>query len=122
MVDPATGAPKGIMPRQVYEKGQDVEKLNVKVYPNPYRGGSPLEVQYEDKVSFTNLPPACKITILTLYGDIIDVIFHTDGTSDESWDLVSRNEQDVVSGTYIFVVETPSNKKQVGKFVILRGE
>jgi len=122
MVDPATGAPFGVMPRRVYSKDQEVEKLNVKVYPNPYKGGSPLEVQYEDKVSFTNLPPACKITILTLYGDIIDVIYHTDGTSDEAWDLVSRNEQDVVSGMYIFIVEVPGNKKQVGKFVILRGE
>jgi len=122
MVDPETGSPAGVMPRLVYEKGQDVDKLDVKVYPNPYRGGSPLEVQYEDKVSFTNLPPACKITILTLYGDIIDVIYHTDGTSDESWNLVSRNEQDAVSGMYIFVVEAPGNKKQVGKFVILRGE
>ncbi len=122
MVDPETGSPAGVMPRLVYSKTSEVGELNVKVYPNPYKGGSPLEVQYEDKVSFTNLPPACKITILTLYGDIIDVIYHTDGTSDEGWDLVSRNEQDAVSGMYIFVVEAPGNKKQVGKFVILRGE
>lgn len=122
MVDPQTGSPTGVMPRRVYAKDDVVEDLDVKVYPNPYKGGSPLEVQYEDKISFTNLPPSCKITILTLYGDIIDVIYHTDGTSDEGWDLVSRNEQDAVSGMYIFVVEAPGNKKQVGKFVILRGE
>lgn len=122
MVDPETGAPAGVLPRQVYQKGQTVDKLNVKVYPNPYKGGSPLEVRYEDKISFTNLPPSCKITILTLYGDIVDIIYHTDGTSDQAWDLLSRNEQDAVSGMYLYIVEAPGDKKQIGKFVILRGE
>ncbi|MCK5520539.1 MAG: T9SS type A sorting domain-containing protein, partial [Candidatus Marinimicrobia bacterium] len=123
MVDPSSGAPLPIFPRKVYTaKDPFPEELNVKVYPNPYRGSSILEVQYEDKISFTNLPPACKINIFTPAGDLVHSIWHSDGTSDVSWDLVSRNDQDIVSGLYLFTVETTNGKLQVGKFVVLRGQ
>jgi len=45
-----------------------------------------------------------------------------DGTVDVGqvkWDLVSRNGQDVVSGVYLYTVESDYGT-QVGKFVILR--
>ena len=35
------------------------------------------------------------------------------------WNLISRNGQDVVSGVYIFVVET-KHSTQRGKFVVIR--
>jgi hypothetical protein len=52
-------------------------------------------------------------------GDLVKMIEHTDGSSTESWDIVSRNNQAVVSGLYLYVVET-DNEKATGKFVIIR--
>ncbi|RJP78661.1 MAG: T9SS C-terminal target domain-containing protein [Candidatus Zixiibacteriota bacterium] len=117
--DPSSGAPMPVYPIGFAEDVSTSGVENVKVVPNPYRGTNPLESRYENTVTFINLPPACKITILTLAGDIVDTIDHTDGTNAERWDLLSKNTQSVVSGLYIFVVETESDKK-IGKFVIAR--
>ena len=35
------------------------------------------------------------------------------------WDLTTRNNQEAVSGLYIYVVDSPSGKA-TGKFVIMR--
>jgi len=98
------------------------EMKDIKVVPNPYKGTALFESRYEDKILFTNLPPACKISIYTLTGDLIDTIYHSDGYGDELWSLISRNNQKVVSGLYIYVVERklPTYDKFVGKFVIIR--
>jgi hypothetical protein len=115
----AKGAPDPVIPR--YEMNtEDMSKINV--VPNPYKGTALFESRYEDKIMFTNLPPACKISIFTLTGDLIDTIYHNDGFGDHLWNLISRNNQKVVSGLYIFVVEreTPSYDKYIGKFVIIR--
>jgi hypothetical protein len=37
-----------------------------------------------------------------------------------SWDLVSRNGQDVASGIYLFSVEASDAPTQRGKFVLIR--
>jgi hypothetical protein len=119
-----TGAPEPVYPRKFYDEGEEWNGLEVSVYPNPYRGASFEESQYESKINFTNLPPACKVSIFSITGDLIKEIFHNDSSADESWDLASRTELDVVSGMYIYVVETELTTypaKQIGKFVILRG-
>ncbi len=123
--NPETGAPEPVYPRKIYSGGEEWDGREVSVYPNPYRGASILEQQYEDKINFTNLPPACKISIFSLTGDLIKEIYHYDGTADDSWDLASRTELAVVSGLYLYMVEAdlPTYpKKQVGRFVILRGD
>lgn len=68
---------------------------------------------------FTNLPRSCKISIFSASGDLVKIIEHTDASSTEFWDLVSRNNQDVVSGLYLYIVET-SDANATGKFVIIR--
>ena len=40
-------------------------------------------------------------------------------SSHESWDLISRNTQMVVSGLYYWVVETEDGSTQMGKLVII---
>jgi hypothetical protein len=73
------------------------------------------------------------IRIFTLAGDLVAVVPHNIAgdlnqgwISDysESWDLNSRNNQQVVSGLYLFSVEdyTQGNrgKIQTGKFVVIR--
>jgi hypothetical protein len=68
---------------------------------------------------FKNLPALCKISIFSLSGDLVDEIDHIDGSDIEYWDLISRNQQSVVSGLYIYVVEDGTDK-HVGKFSIFR--
>jgi hypothetical protein len=123
--DPQSGAPIPVYPHVFIgpqeNPGDSTTRGidNVKVVPNPYRGTDLFEARYESIIRFINLPPACKITILTITGDIVQTIDHSDGTDSESWDLLSKNTQSVVSGLYLYIVETQSDKK-IGKFVIAR--
>jgi hypothetical protein len=125
--DPGTGAPTGVVPLVYYEDENQTTNIDeVKVVPNPYLGTAIWEQQYHDKIMFINLPPTCKISIFTLTGDLIREIYHDEnsdfaGTDREPWDLISRNDQSVSSGLYLYVVETENDKK-IGKFVILTAE
>ena len=124
MKDPESGAPLPVIPTKLYTEQvvSGLELSRIKVVPNPYRGTALFESRYEDKIRFTNLPPACKISIFTITGDLVDTIYHNDGTDAELWSLISRNTQKAVSGLYIYIVETeqPSYEKFTGKFVIIR--
>jgi hypothetical protein len=40
--------------------------------------------------------------------------------SQATWNLISRNGQDVVSGIYLFSVESQGGKTTQGKFTIIR--
>ena len=116
--DDGTAMP--VYPTKRYETGQQQSSLDsVKVVPNPYKASSLFEVRYEDKIMFTNLPPAAEISIYTLDGDIVKTILHESGTDSEKWNLTSKNNQFVVSGLYYYVVRTDTEKK-IGKFVIMR--
>ena len=121
MTDPESGAPLPVTPQTLYMETEDpkLSELDIKVVPNPYRGAASFEERYEEKIMFINLPRACKISIFTMSGDLVKIIEHTDASSTEFWDLVSRNNQDVVSGLYLYVVET-IDEKTTGKFVIIR--
>ncbi|MFQ6609907.1 MAG: hypothetical protein ACE5D7_03800, partial [Fidelibacterota bacterium] len=125
------GAPVPVLPGKLYEEGDNIGSLSaITVVPNPYLGSAIWEEEYQDKIEFKNLPPVCKISIFTLAGDLILEIQHDDATDFEFWDLVTRNQQSVVSGVYIYVVEAPnvgtvgdlSDKvnKHIGKFVVFR--
>lgn len=112
------------------------KNLKVSVYPNPYRidGGYRL-CQFEDpgregfpermrRINFTNLPPKATIKIFSLDGDLIRQIQHpdnrfSDSPSHAAWDVISRNTQAVVSGIYIYSVQSDWGT-QVGKIVIIK--
>ncbi len=113
--------------------------LNVYVYPNPYR----LDGRYRSsgfeghrlgerdrpddrvrRIHFANLPPRCRISIFSLDGDLVRKIEHDVDPSDplanhDTWDLITRNTQLLVSGMYYWVVETPDGETQVGKLVVI---
>ncbi|MDH4158543.1 MAG: hypothetical protein OEW00_14845 [candidate division Zixibacteria bacterium] len=107
------------------------------IYPNPYRAdadyrdhgfeGRMLEDLPNDKVRlihFANLPPRCIIRIFSLDGDLVREIKHRYEASDpasshDTWNLVSRNRQLVVSGLYYWSVEDEEGRTQMGKLVIL---
>jgi hypothetical protein len=107
--------------------------LQVAVVPNPYLGSADYTqpVRWEDfeatgwveqsrRVQFINLPAQCTIRVYTLAGEHVTTIEHHDPTRGyEDWNLVSRANQAVASGIYLFSVETDA-ERQVGKFVILK--
>ncbi len=75
------------------------------------------------KIEFRNLP-ACQSTvrIYSVAGDLVEIL-HNDGSNGTlSWDLVSRNGQDVTSGVYLFSVEPEDDSfpRTIGKFVVIR--
>ncbi|MCK5127211.1 MAG: hypothetical protein KAR42_13235 [candidate division Zixibacteria bacterium] len=112
------------------------EALSVIVYPNPYRiDGGYAAAGYENrdrtkaaertrKINFANLPKVCTIRIFSIDGDLIKEIEHDNpdggpGSQHEAWDVISRNTQSVVTGLYLWQVESDMGE-QIGKLVIIK--
>lgn len=113
------------------------KELGVFVYPNPYRrdGGykassfedpptDKLSAERQRRVHFVNLPPVCTIRIFTLDGDLVREWEHDSPATDpnsghDSWDMITRNQQQVVSGLYYWTVEEPGGETQIGKLAII---
>ena len=120
---------------------------DIHVVPNPYVGQSKFDGKREDddkgdksrRIWFVNLPERCRIKIFTLAGDLVDVLHHDGaGIEDiitvskaayegvaasgmEPWDLLSKNNQIIAAGVYLFSVkDLDSGDKKVGKFVIIK--
>jgi hypothetical protein len=98
------------------------------VVPNPYRGSAPWDRPpvpgdpFGRHLDFMGLPKAsCTIRIYTVAGDLVAQIDHdgSNGDGQTSWDLISRNGQDVESGIYLFTVDS-SLGHQIGRFVVIR--
>jgi hypothetical protein len=108
--------------------------LNIYVYPNPATRDALEEYQEfypsgDDptgvRVTFTNLPRARnKVSIYTVSGDLVQSLNHdgSDGVGHISWNLMSRNGQEIVSGIYLYTVESDDSRFEdyVGKFVVVR--
>ncbi len=116
----------------------DSTNAEISVYPNPYRidgrysqrgfeGRNPDITRPVDRtraLHFINLPPRCTISIYTLDGDLVRRIEHDEPASSpnathETWSLISRNTQLVVSGLYYWTVEIPGKETQIGKLSII---
>jgi len=119
----------------------------VGVYPNPYYGsatwdGGGNKKELLRKIYFYNLPSKCEISVWTIAGDLVDKFEHDAGTyngsdiewfktfsdgtqkfagGEHAWDLITRNEQAIATGLYIFTVKD-SNTGEIkkGKFVIVK--
>ena len=119
---------------------QEVEEqdLEVYVYPNPYRldagyqsagfeGRGQLQekgADYLRRIHFANLPAKCTIRIFSLDGDLVREIDHNYSpghpmANHDTWDLITRNTQQVVSGLYYWSVEDDQGNNQIGKLVII---
>jgi hypothetical protein len=113
------------------------QNLEISAYPNPYIVSDDYRSsQYEDpyrqgwterdrRIHFVNLPSRAMIKIYTLDGDLVREFEHYEGgpfsdtSSKAYWDLISRNTQAVVSGIYLYTVES-SLGTQIGKLVIVK--
>ena len=98
------------------------------VVPNPFRGRAAWDRPsvpgdpFRRHVDFCGLPQArCKIRIYTVAGDLVATLDHdgTGGDGQASWNLISRNGQDIESGIYLFTVDSPVGDS-IGRFVIIR--
>jgi len=136
------GNPSATNAQVVYPRGDAQKDIDhVYVVPNPYRGGAQWDLvpRAEDpsgtKITFHNLPRTRgTIHIFTLAGDLVrDIPFDgtppadlqygkdtvTSGQGEVAWNLISRNGQSIVSGIYLYSVDSDIGK-HVGKFVIIR--
>lgn len=126
-------------------ESRDEDGQNIFVFPNPATPASLSEFSQfspnaDDptgvRVMFANLPASRNtISIFTLAGDLVEVIEH-DGTASDCpedegfgncggaayWNLVSRQGQEVVSGIYLYSVESadPAFDRVIGRFVVVR--
>ena len=120
-------------PQSVARDAWAFDADEVYVVPNPVTNQSMAAWQLDPtntdptgtKLEFRNLPMASgRIRIYTLYGDFVkDIPFDGrsgDGTA--SWNLVTRNGQDIASGIYLFTVDVDSGgfSRVVGKFTVIR--
>lgn len=108
--------------------------VNIYVYPNPATRDALAEYQQLNpngddptgvRVTFTNLPMSQNtIRIYTVSGDLVQTIEHdgTTGSGQVHWNLMSRNGQEVVSGVYLYAVQSVDDRFEdfVGKFVVVR--
>ncbi len=131
--------------------GGPAEKVgSVRVFPNPYRGDAAWDgsLPRDRYLWFVNLPANCTIKIYTLAGDLVDTIEFDGSTYDATeirgifdptdtrnpesdipvlsggmaaWDLISRADQGIATGLYIFSVKDhKTGDTQLGKFLVLR--
>ncbi len=120
------------------------QKLKVGVYPNPYRAYAAWDgtLERDRKIYFYHLPPNCEVRIFTLAGDLVDKFNHTstnyNGTDiqwyqkfargetvfaggEHAWDLVTKDDQAIATGLYLFTVEDLDNGEiQTGKFLLIK--
>jgi hypothetical protein len=95
----------------------------IRVVPNPFHIRArerQFGIDAPDRIAFFGLPPQCTIKIYTERGDLIETLYHTDGSGDELWDSLTSSRQVVVSGLYVAVFETPSGESISRKFIVIR--
>jgi len=120
--------------------------VEVRVYPNPYYASSYWDGRGERnrKIYFYNLPARCEIRIYTLAGDVVTELDHDAGSytgsdiqwfqthgdaqtvpnlagGEHAWDLITRFDQAIASGLYLFTVKDKDNGNiKRGKFLIIK--
>lgn len=120
-------------PESQTREQRDREGNDIFVVPNPATDASLAEFSQlspnaDDptgvRVEFRNLPRARnKISVFTLSGDLVAEILHdgTNGSGAASWNLVSRNGQEIVDGVYLYAVESSDGfERVIGRFVVVR--
>jgi len=107
------------------------------VFPNPYRLADDYNTDgWEDpkrqgsdperarKVTFTNVPDTCVISVWTLDGDLVRSLQHAENPASSQatvveWDLITRNTQAAKTGLYIYTIESRFGT-DIGKLVIIK--
>lgn len=99
------------------------------VVPNPYVVGNSWEPRSPyrfgrggRRIQFLNLPPKCTIRIYTVRGQLVDTIYHDAPVSygAETWDLVSKDGQDIAYGIYLYHIDAPGIGSATGRFAVIK--
>ncbi len=99
------------------------------VVPNPYIRRVAWEEAGESKVQFTGVPAGSTIRIYTASGSLVREIGADEvarGCSASTlpgcvnWDLRNGRGEEIVSGIYIYQVDSPGRDGHVGKFMVAR--
>jgi hypothetical protein len=85
---------------------QDVALINV--FPNPYLGFNPQEInRYARFVTFNHLPQKATIRIFNLAGILVRTILKDDATQFAQWDLNNEGAFPVSAGMYVAYIDMP---------------
>jgi hypothetical protein len=116
-----------------YDRTSNADVTDIHVVPNPFVaqsapnfGFSPTQDNPStERIVFVNLPPQSTVRIYTLTGDLITTVRNQEDetygwSTTASWDLITDNMQTIVSGLYLYVVETPGEDDFIGKFAVVR--
>ncbi|MEW6040802.1 MAG: T9SS type A sorting domain-containing protein, partial [Elusimicrobiota bacterium] len=89
-------------------------------YPVPFEPGKGhFEIKFGRNPD-APLPGKCQIRIYSISGDLLKELIESDGDGTLSWNPVTdSNDTELKSGTYIYVIETKTNKK-TGKIMVIR--
>jgi len=100
---------------------------HVAVVPNPYRGSAEWDPSGgENRIHFIHLPANSTVRIFTSNAELVRVLTqnpnaNAGGTTGElAWDTKNADGRKVVSGIYIYQVESPQGHTTKGHFVIIR--
>lgn len=99
----------------------------VGVVPNPFHGSAEWDpAPGQNRVHFIHLPARSTVRVYTSNGELVRVLVQdpnaTPGgqTGDLEWDLKNDSGRNVVSGIYIYQVESPQGRTIKGHFVVIR--
>jgi hypothetical protein len=93
----------------------------VHAVPNPFVVESGFEgIGREKMIGFYGLPKKCTIRIYSYAGQLVETIEHDEDSFSEAWFQASRNEQDIASGIYPYIVTTPDGEQTTGKLIIIK--
>jgi hypothetical protein len=99
----------------------------VAVVPNPYKGSAQWDPAVgEGRVHFIHLPVGSHIRIFTTSAELVRELtldqFSSPGgeIGELEWDLRNGKGNKVVSGIYVYQVETPEGRTRKGHFVIIK--
>jgi hypothetical protein len=99
----------------------------VAVVPNPFRVSAEWDpADGSHQMKFIRVPDRATVRIFTSAGELLKTLtadqYQSPGgvTGDVTWDLKNDNGRAVVSGIYLFQVETTDGRTIKGKFVIIK--
>lgn len=93
----------------------------VHAVPNPFyvnsgfTGGGAAQ-----QIGFYGLPERATIRIYSYSGQLVDTIEHDVSQYSTPWFQVTRNDQEIASGVYFFVVQSLEGDTYRGKFVVIK--
>jgi hypothetical protein len=99
----------------------------VAVVPNPYRGSAEWDpAASEGRIHFIHIPAGSTVRIFTSNAELVRELKMDSNSSPGGqtgelfWDIRNGEGRKVVSGIYIYQVETPEGRTRKGHFVIIK--